>query len=157
MIKVQNNIVLGANPVVSSEMMAFLTDVKALIEHGLLHLHGQSRINRRLAIHHAHNAVELTIRKKAEDLGENPYDFPEIIKTLEKHDVKIPHKRELEELNKARILIQHYGTIPDENDIRRLVYVAKDFLIDFWRDIFGINYTEVSLAALISDENTKKA
>jgi hypothetical protein len=90
-------------------------------------------------------------------MGENPYDFPEIVKVLKEHDIRIPHERELEELNKARILIQHYGTVPDENDVRRLVSVAKDFLIDFWWDTLGVNYAEVSLVALISDENAKKS
>jgi len=138
------------------EEMAFLLDLKALMEHAILHQQSGTKIDIHLAINHTHQAIELTLRKKAELLGENPYYFPEIIKTLKNRHVKIPYERQIEELNEARRLTQHYGTTPNENDARRLIFVARDFLIDFWKEAFGVDYDDVSLHNLITNTKVKE-
>ena len=139
------------------EEIAFFLDLKTLMEHAILHQQSGTRLDMRFAINHAHQAVELALRKKAENLKESPYDFPEIVKVLKKNDIKIPYQRQIEELNKTRILTQHYGTTPNENDARRLIFVARDFLIDFWKDAFSVDYNSISLLDLISNEDVKKA
>jgi HEPN domain-containing protein len=137
------------------EEAAFLLDVKALIEHAILHQQNQSRLDIRLAVNHAHQAVELTLRKKAELLGENPYDFPKILKVLKDGGIRIPYERQIEELNKTRTLIQHYGTTPTNTDAERLVFVARDFLMDFWKDALSVDYDSVTLLDLLTNENVK--
>ena len=139
------------------EDLSFLADLKALMEHAIFHQQSGSKRDMRLAVNHAHQAVELTLRKKAELLGKNPYSFPEIMKALEDGEIKIPYERQIDELNKARILTQHYGTTPNENDARRLIFVARDFLIDFWKDAFAVDYDSISLVDLLSNEDVKKA
>jgi len=126
------------------------------MEHAILHQQSGSKIDMRLAINHAHQAVELTLRKKAELLDLVPRYFPEIIRELKKKGVTIPYGRQIDELNEARRLTQHYGTTPNDNDARRLVFVARDFLIDFWKDAFAVDYDGVSLSDLISNEDIKK-
>lgn len=133
------------------EELAFWLDLKALMEHAIFHQQGGSRMDMRFAINHAHQAVELTMRKKAELLGKNPWDFPKLIKALDSGGVKIPYKRQIEELNKARTLTQHYGTTPNDNDARRLVFIARDFLIDFWKGELDIDYNSISLVDLIQN------
>lgn len=135
--------------------LAFLLDLKTLMEHAIFHLQGGSRIDMHLAINHAHQAVELTLRKKADLLGKNPRDFPALIKTLQKGGVGIPYSRQIDELNKARVLSQHYSSAPNDDDVRRLVFVAKDFLIDFWKDAIGVDYDSVSLTELISNDEIR--
>jgi hypothetical protein len=134
---------------------AFLLDVKTLIEHAILHQQNQSRLDIQLAVNHAHQAVELTLRKKAELLGKNPYDFPNILKVLKDEGIRIPYERQIEELNKTRTLIQHYGTTPTNTDARRLVFVARDFLTDFWKDALSVDYDSVTLLDLLTNENVK--
>src|SRR6266567_3834451 len=75
-----------------SEIEYFLTDANSILRHGKIHLsRGKaSRLDRRLAIHHAHHAVELVLRKKAELLGLNPFEFPVLVKSLKKQKVVIP-------------------------------------------------------------------
>lgn len=138
------------------EEIAFLWDLKALMEHAIFHQQSGTKLDMRLALNHAHQAVELTLRKKAENLKESPYDFPAIIKVLKDKGIKIPYQRQIEELNKTRILTQHYGTTLNENDARRLIFVARDFLIDFWKDAFAVDYDGVSIVDLISNEDVKK-
>ena len=139
------------------EEIAFLLDLKALMQHAIFHQQSGSKLDMRLALNHAHQAVELTLRKKAEHLGKSPYDFPAIIKVLKDKGVKIPYQRQIEELNKTRILTQHYGTTPNENDARRLVFVGRDFLIDFWKAAFQVDYDSISMFDLIRNEDVKKA
>ena len=136
--------------------MAFFVDVKALMEHAILHQQSGSKLDMRLAVNHAHQAVELTLRKKAELLGKNPYFFPQIKKVIKDSRVKIPYERQIDELNKARILTQHYGTTPNENDARRLIFVARDFLTDFWKEEFKVDYDSVSLFDVVSNKDIKK-
>lgn len=138
------------------EETAFLLDLKALMEHAIIHQQSGTKLDMRLAINHAHQAVELTLRKKAELLGESPYDFPAIINVLKNKGVRIPYGRQIEELNKTRILTQHYGTTPNENDARRLIFVARDFLIDFWKEAFQVDYDGVSMLDVINNEDVKK-
>jgi len=138
------------------EEIAFWLDSKALMEHAIFHQQNGSKMDMRLAVNHAHQAIELTLRRKVELLGKNPWDFPKILKTLREEGVKIPYGRQIEELNKIRILTQHYGTTPNENDACRLIFVARDFLIDFWKDAFGVSYSDISLTDLISDDGVRK-
>jgi len=137
------------------EELAFLLDVKAIMEHSIFHLQSETRLDIRMAVNHAHQAVELTLRKKAEHLGKNLYNFPDIVSALKKGGVKVPYGRQLEELNKTRVLIQHYGTTPDFNDAQRLVFVAKDFLIDFWTESLGADYNGVSLTDLVGNAKVR--
>lgn len=140
------------------EELAFFVDVKSLMDHAILHQQSGSELDMRLAVNHAHQAVELTLRRKVELLGKkNPYDFPKVIETLTKNGVKTPYERQIDELNRTRVMTQHYGSTPNENDARRLVFVARDFLIDFWKDAFAVDYDSVSLFDLISNEAVKKA
>lgn len=138
------------------EELAFWLDLKTLMEHAIFHLQGGSKMDMRLAVNHAHQAVELTLRKKTELFGKNPYDFPTIVKTLKRNNVDIPYERQMEELNKARALTQHYGTTPNDDDARRLVFVARDFLIDFWKDSLNINYEGISLVNLIENDKIRE-
>lgn len=138
------------------EGIAFLLDLKALMEHAILHQQSGTKLDMRLAINHAHQAVELTLRKKAELLGESPYNFPDIVKVLKNKGVRIPYERQIDELNRTRVLTQHYGTTPNENDARRLIFVARDFLIDFWKDALSVDYDSVSLTDLIANNEIRK-
>lgn len=138
------------------EEIAFFLDLKALMEHAIFHQQSGTKLDMRLAVNHAYQAVELTLRKKAELLGKNPYDFPAIKKVMTGSRVKIPYERQIDELHKARILTQHYGTTPNENDARRLIFIARDFLMDFWKEAFSVDYDRISLFDLINNEDVKK-
>lgn len=138
------------------EEVAFLLDLKALMEHAILHQQSGSKFDMRLGVNHAHQAVELSLRKKAELLGKNPFYFPEVLKTLKDNGVKIPFERQAVELNEARRLTLHYGTTPNDNDARRLIFVAKDFLIDFWKEAFEVNYDDISMVELITNDEVRE-
>jgi HEPN domain-containing protein len=136
-------------------------EAKLLLRHGVYHIsHGKpSRLDRRFGVHHAHHAVELTLRKKASELGASTaeiYDFPRLIKYLNGKGIAIGYQRELEELNKTRELIQHYGQVPDEKDAYRLVRAAANCMKEFCSTAFGIDYDKLSPTDLISNQEIRK-
>jgi len=138
-----------------------LIDIKMLLEHGITHMNDMSRIGRMLAIHHAHQAVELTLRIKAEEIGSNPYGFPELIKVLKKprkefKGITIPNERILDQLNTTRVLAQHHGEPPEQQTVVKLVSIAKEAVIDFWAQQFGVNYDDVGLLNLLHDKDLQK-
>lgn len=135
-----------------------LVDIKLLLEHGLTHMNETARIDRMLAVHHAHQAVELSLKIKAEEMGLNPYEFPTLIKCLKKPGkglagITISYERKLEELNKTRVLIQHYGQTPDFQTVVQLVTTAKEAIIDFWKQQFNIDYYDISLLNQFQDKD----
>ena len=138
-----------------------LIEAKLLLRHGIFHIsRGRpSRIDRRLGVHHAHNAIELTFRRKAAELGASTgevYEFPKLIKFLSGKGVSITYQRELEELNKTRELIQHYGQVPDEKEAYRMVHAAQNCLKEFCAAAFSIDYGALSPTDLIGNQEIRK-
>jgi len=110
-------------------------------------------------VHHAHHAVELALRKKAAELGASPadvYDFPKLIKFLMRKGVNLTYQRELEELNKTRELIQHYGQVPDEKEAYQLVHAAENCMKEFCSAAFAVDYVKLSPTDLISNQDIRK-
>lgn len=127
-----------------------------LLEHGITHMDDMSRIGRLLAIHHAHQAVELSLRAKAEQFNEFPHRYPQIKKALKKHKIKIPYERALDELNTTRNLAQHHGQVPEQTTVVKLVSIAKEFIIDFWFQQFDLKYEEVSFVKMVQDQELRE-
>jgi HEPN domain-containing protein len=135
-----------------------LIDIKMLLEHGITHMNDISRIGRMLAIHHAHQAVELSLRIKAEEIGSNAYRYPDLVRALKKprsgfQGILIPFERSLDQLNKTRVLAQHYGEAPEQSTVIKLVSIAREAIIDFWNQQFNVNYDDISLHSLLQDKD----
>ena len=140
------------------ELKNRLIDIKMLLEHGITHMNDISRIGRMLAIHHAHQAVELTLRIKAEEIGSNAYKYDKLVEDLKNSrkgskGITIPNERILDQLNKARNLAQHFGQPSEQQDVVKLVSIAKEAVIDFWAQQFGVNYDDVGLLNLLQDKD----
>lgn len=136
-------------------------EAKLLLSHGIFHIDQMrpSRLDRRLSVHHAHNALELAFRRKASELAISPaevYEFPRLTKHLTQSGVVVPYQRELEELNKTRELIQHYGQVPDEKEAYRLVHAAENCMKEFCASAFGVDFDQLSPNDLISNEGIRK-
>ena len=141
---------------VEKELENILLDVKMLLEHGMTHMNDMSRIGRLLAIHHAHQAVELSLRDRAAQLKEYPYGYNDIKEALKKHNVIIPYERTLDELNTTRNLAQHHGQVPDQTTVVKLVAIAKEFLIDFWLKEFNVKYEEISWTRFVQHQELRE-
>ena len=131
-----------------------LLDIKLLLEHGITHMNEIGRIDRILAVHYAHQAIELSLRIKAEEMGSNAYNYKQLKRALK--EISIPHERSLDELNHTRNLVQHYGQIPDHTNVIKLVSIAKEAVIEFWDKQFNLNYSDFSLITMLNDIEIKK-
>jgi uncharacterized protein YutE (UPF0331/DUF86 family) len=136
-----------------------ILDAKMMLTHGKYHLKSGhlSRLDRLLAIHHAHHAVELTLREKVSQLGERPGSFPELVKALKNHNVTIPYERELTELNSVRNLMQHHGTATEDREVYRLVSASESFMREFCSNSWGLSYDELSVVDLVENKNAREA
>ncbi len=144
----------------TSKIPVDLIEANLILRHGIFHANRQraSRLDRRFALHHAHHAIELVLRKKAGDLGASApavYDFPKLIRFLKKNNVTMTYQRELEALNKNRELIQHYGQVPDEREAYSLVSTSENFMKDFCANAFGTDYRKISVLENIENDDIK--
>ena len=96
------------------------------------------------------------MRRKAEELGTKPYDFDSIVKVLKGRRVLIPYEREMEELNKSRVLVQHYGTVLDGKDVYRLVVTSESFMKDFLSAAFHVDYDSLSELETLGNKDVKE-
>ena len=137
--------------------IGILTDAKLILQEARLRVsRGRpSRLDSRQSLKDAHHSVELVLRRKAEELGTKPYDFDALLKTMKGRGVSVPYERELEELNKSRVLAQHYGTVLDSKDAYRLVVAAENFMRDFLLAAFGVDYDSLSELETLGNEDVK--
>lgn len=137
--------------------LPFLVDVKLLAEHGRSHASNGyvSSLDRRLAIHHVHNAIELLIRRKGKELGIEAPDFDKLISKMKERKIVIPRERDLRELNHARIQSQHYESTLDEKDAYRLTINAIELLKELFSEFYHLAYEKVSLTELVRNVSVK--
>ncbi len=137
--------------------ISILTDSKLILHDARFRIaRGRSsRLDSRQALKDAHHAVELVLRRKAEELNAKPYDFDTLLKTLKEQDITVPYERELDELNKSRVLAQHYGSVLDGKDTYRLVVTAENFMKDFLPASFGVDYDSLSILDPLGNDDVK--
>ncbi len=110
---------------------SFLLDMKLMFEHAKSHSNQNSRLNRRITIHHLHFVVEQVIREKAKndqftgDLYQ--IGFEKIIKKLH-NSMNIPDFNRLLELNTLRNNVQHQNQVCGTEEINLYKKVTEDFL-----------------------------
>ncbi len=135
-----------------------MTDAKLIFQDARLRVTRRrpSRHDSRQALKDAHHAVELVLRRKAEGLGLKPYDFDALVKQLKGRRVSIPYEREIDELNKSRVLAQHYGTVLEGKDVYRLVITAENFMKEFLSEAFAVDYDSLSELVTLENQDIKR-
>ncbi|MBI2937398.1 MAG: hypothetical protein HYY22_04265 [Thaumarchaeota archaeon] len=141
-----------------SSDIEFLIDVKALAEHGRFHAdHSNlSSLDKRLAIHHVHNAIELTLRRKAKELNITANDMPSLIKNLKNQGkLDIPRENDIQELNAARNQSQHSEATFESRHVYRITTNGIEFLKEFFQKYFHADYDTLSLVQLLSNKSIR--
>ncbi|MCA8115575.1 hypothetical protein [Burkholderia cepacia] len=112
-----------------------------------------------LAVSIAQDAVELFLRAVIKQLPSNGQKPPEeFIKCMDyidaaasgKEDRRVPFRARMSELNKARVNFKHYGLVPNEADAARLLGYAAQFFETATPQFFVYEFTNISLADLIT-------
>lgn len=105
-----------------------------------------------------HDSVELFLALAAEEVGaKSQYQFMEYWEEIKKNsDVELTQKVAMKRLNKARVNLKHYGNRPNEDDIESYRANVRSFFDENTKQIFGVQYSEVSLVDLIQFDKSRQ-
>jgi hypothetical protein len=101
-----------------------------------------------------HDAIEFFLYIASEHLScaNNDMKFMAYWDVLERKLSKpLPHKVSMSRLNKARVALKHYGTLPSSLDVEAFRANAIAFLGDATSLIFGLAYENITMIDLVSD------
>ncbi len=107
-----------------------------------------------------HDSVELFLHLSAESLGANLTNisfleyFTRINNKLK--DKELSQKTSMDKLNRTRVSLKHRGLYPNPNDIEYFRVSTQNFFEENCPNVFGIEFTEISLLNLIQDEDVRK-
>jgi hypothetical protein len=123
-----------------------------------------SAIHLGLAVSISQDAVELFLRAIIKDQDVPAQKVPDdFIKCMDYIDMagggdepqRVPSRAKLIELNKARVNFKHYGLVPDKSDAARLLGYVEEFFEIAAPRFFGISFSSLSLADMLSEGDVK--
>ena len=105
-----------------------------------------------------HDAVELFLHLASECLNAGPPP-PEFMKywdiLSEKLGCDLEQKESMRRLNKARVSLKHYGTLPSQLDVESFRGSVTNFFNDNSPLVFGIAIADVSLVEYVNPESSR--
>ncbi|VVB86640.1 Uncharacterised protein [uncultured archaeon] len=148
-----------------------LVYAKRLFTIGIEHEYLDSEMDRLVAVLHYDASIEHLLNTilaffefpiKKEKNETFSYIFDAVNTALEENKDKIgikfflPNRREIEQLHVVRNQAQHYGIIPDIKFVQRYRETTENFMKDVIHNIFKLNYSDITLAILIQNEQVRK-
>jgi len=138
------------------KMKRRLIYAKYLFLHGQEHARDGTEVSRMIAIHNFDNAVEWILKCVASERGLKPkkgkfFFYDELLDGMRDLLLIV----EMGALHDLRNSVQHYGNIPSGEGTIRYMKEAEDFLKNVVKEVFYIEFSELSLASLIEDESIK--
>lgn len=142
-----------------------LVYVKALYVHAQQHAKSEAEFDRMIAVHHFDNAVELMLKciatKENIDFGRRrqinfPTMWDEVDKKLRERNSSLPNKIEIQRLHDFRGDIQHWGVASFSLDvINRYQVYSGDFIRSALKEVFGIEFDELSMSLLVKENRIR--
>lgn len=140
---------------------------KALYLHGRERSYAPGPLDKMIAVHSLHNAIEVTLRtivrhheirpETRRDLG-----FDQMLDVIDKFapfkdkDLRLPNKSDIRNLNKKRNLVQHDAYAPETEAMEELRVHTRDFLANVFQDYFDLPFDRVSQVTLVADERLRR-
>jgi hypothetical protein len=135
---------------------------KQLYFHGLEHSNNLGMLDKMIAVHHFHNAVEIVLKAIILHFDIRPenqlnIDFGIMINEINKHktfkekNMVLPYQREIKILNQHRNFVQHHGIEPPLSAVDDFRAITKHFLIDVYQDYFDKSFDDLSAVDMIDD------
>jgi hypothetical protein len=133
---------------------------KRLYIQGIEHASSNNKLQAGIAISLFQDSIELAllaaINKNDIDPGRHA-GFDKYIECLEKQAIEIPFKQRIRQINNTRIQFKHFGVCPDPSEALRFEEAARAFLNKFLLQCFDLEIEQVSLCALIEDDEIRTA
>ncbi|MFH2120930.1 MAG: hypothetical protein ABIJ25_11120 [Pseudomonadota bacterium] len=142
---------------------------KQLYQHGLSHMQDNGSLNKMIAIHSFHNAIEITLRailldyeiRSAKTLN---IDFESMLGEIDNHfkkinsptPIKLPYRQEVRNLNQVRNMVQHHGHEPESTMMDEWRVFTYRFLEKTFNEYFDQDFNAISPIELIDDPRLKQ-
>lgn len=140
------------------EVSLQLMVAKRMYVQGVEHACSNNKLLAGIAISLFQDSIELAllaaINKNDIDPGRHA-GFDKYIECLEKKGIEIPFKQRIRQINNTRIQFKHYGVCPDPSEALRFQEAARAFLNQFLSQYFDLVIEQVSLCALIEDDELR--
>jgi len=139
---------------------------KQLFLHGLDHSHRLNPLDKMVAIHNFHNALEITLRAIMLDFEiraekQLNIEFETMLSEIGQSDavknrgLKLSYRQELRNLNNLRNMVQHHGVEPEASTMEDWRVFTGRFLKGTFHEFFGVNFDELTTIEFISDPDLK--
>ena len=140
---------------------------KQLYLHGLEHAETNGELNKMIAVHNFHNAIEIALKAillTYDIRGEKQLniEFEVMLNQIDNHNdfkaenIKLPYRQELRNLNILRNLVQHHVVEPEASNMDDWKVFTKRFLIKSLKQYFEIDFDTISSADFIIDSKLKQ-
>lgn len=140
---------------------------KEIYLHGLGHSRADSPLDKMIAIHNFHNALEIALRsiflhheiRLEKQLN---IDFESMLNEIDSHEVfrqkniKLPYRQELRNLNQIRNMVQHHAVEPESSTLDDWRVFTNRFLIKAFKTYFNIEFDEITSTDFIECEGLKR-
>lgn len=139
---------------------------KELYLHGLEHSKSRSSLDKMVAIHNFHNALEIALRAillsyeirmdkqlniDFESMLNEIDSFPE----FKRKKIRLPYRQELRNLNQLRNMVQHHAMEPESSTMDDWRVFTRRFLTKTFEAYFNLLFDEISSVQFIEDESLK--
>ncbi len=140
---------------------------KMMYEHGREHSEKPDPLSKMLAMHHFHNAVEITLKCIFNErgvktninlrrLGFEPL-WDAIDKHLKEEGLELPARGYMMVLNDQRNSVQHSASEPGTRVVIECNVNTKNFLVEAFLEFFVEDYAKLNARSLIHNEKVRKA
>ncbi|MGH9822946.1 MAG: hypothetical protein ACREDR_06815 [Blastocatellia bacterium] len=135
---------------------------KRLYLHGLEHSRMVGALNKMIAVHNFHNAIEIVLRAiflRYEIRAEKQLniEFETMLSEIDSHPTlkdrgqRLPYRQEMRNLNQLRNLVQHHAHEPETSAMEELRVFASRFLIRVFEEYFAVAFDSLSSVSLVND------
>ena len=134
---------------------------KQLYLHGFDHSNRAGPLDKMIAVHNFHNAIEIVLRAiflhyEIRPEKELNIEFEVMLNEIDKHfktqGMKLPYRQDLRNLNKLRNLVQHHAVEPSSATMDDWRVFTRRFLERTCQEYFGLEFDNLSPLEMIDDE-----
>jgi len=139
---------------IQNSLMRRLTIARYLFQMGVEQSHRGEPFGA-LAISPLHDAAELFLQAGLEHrhgtLAGNK-EFLSYWPAIEQTGAKLSRYEGMKRFNRARVALKHDGTLPAQSDVEDFRQIVGSFFEENSPTLFGLNFSEISLSGLVSNE-----
>lgn len=139
---------------------------KEIYLHGLGHSRASSSLDKMIAIHNFHNALEIALRsiflhheirleKQLNIDFESMLNEIDAYEEFKKNNIKLPYRQELRNLNQIRNMVQHHAVEPEASTLDDWRVFTSRFLVKAYKTYFDIEFDQLTSTNFIDCKELK--